>query len=86
MKKKNSGNLTTKTTVIKKFSKPIELDEQQTKQAEKRICELKGRNETRHKIHDREIQCWKPGRQHGLSRLNTGPMGILEGDIRRDRK
>lgn len=43
-----------KTTIIEVLE-PNKLDKQSTRQAEERICELKARSETDHKMQDKNI-------------------------------
>lgn len=54
MKKKKLGTLTVNTIIIE-ILKPSKLEKQSSRQAEKRICELRARNEADHKMQDRNI-------------------------------
>lgn len=54
MKKKKLGTLTMNTIIIE-ILKPSKLEKQSSRQAEKRICELRARNEADHKMQDRNI-------------------------------
>lgn len=54
MKKKKLGTLTMNTIIIE-ILKPSKLEKQSSRRAEKRICELRARNEADHKMQDRNI-------------------------------